>query len=478
MLGLPLFFKLENRQVLLAGDTEAARAKLRLLLKTPAQIMWVVDDAVTARRDFSGLATLKIRSGAVTALDIQKSALVYASIGDDKKERAISDLCRHFRVPVNIVDRPELSDFSTPAIVDRSPLVVAVSTHGAAPVFSRRLRSMIERLLPEGIGRLVARSGKFRARLQEILPNASARRRFWDSLFDMTDPQRLLDLTERAFEKKLEDLADNARTDQVQGHVQLVGAGPGDPELLTLKALKALQRADVILYDALVSTAVLDYARRDAIMIAVGKVRGNHGVGQKAIHQLMIRHARAGHHVVRLKGGDPLIFGRVGEEIEALRAQDIPYELVPGITALAGSAARAGIPLTHRDDASGLGLVTGHMKDGLSPNWRGLAGDGRTLAIYMGLGKAAAITRGLLADGVRPDFPLLVVENGTRPDERLFRGYLADLPDLVAREGIKSPALIILGTVTRFVEDKAQDMAVPLPAHRKASAKTLAFAGV
>ncbi len=474
MLGLPLFFKLENRRVLLVGDTEAARAKLRLLLKTPAEILWLVDDELAARRDFSGVSTLKTAPGEVTASDVQGSALVYASTGDDKKDRAISKLCRSLQVPVNIVDRPDLSDFSTPAIVDRSPLVVAISTHGAAPVFSRRLRSMIERLLPEGIGHLVARSGRFRGRLQDILPNPSARRRFWDNLFDMADPQKLLGLSDDAFEDRLESLAEGARTDQGQGHVQLVGAGPGDPELLTLKALKALQRADVILYDALVSSAVLEYARRDAVMIDVGKVRGNHGVGQDRIHELMIRHARAGHHVVRLKGGDPLIFGRVGEEIEALRTHDIAYELVPGITALAGSAARVGIPLTHRDDASSLGLVTGQAKDGSSPSLRGLAGEGRTLAIYMGLGKASEITRSLLADGVRPDFPLMVIENGTRPDERSFHGHLADLPHLVKREAIESPALIILGTVTRFAQAQP---AARSPVYHREQTRTLAFAG-
>ncbi|WP_281299877.1 MULTISPECIES: siroheme synthase CysG [unclassified Iodidimonas] len=462
MESLPIFFRMADRRVLLVGDGEPARAKLRLLLKTPAKIKWVLSDpdlADAARADFAGTPSLVISvigAGRITAGDLEGMSLIYGAYGEAGPDQHLAALARRAGIPVNIVDRPDLCDFTTPAIVDRSPLLVAISTGGAAPVFGRRLRAMIERLLPQGIGHLVGRAGAFRGRLAEILPTQGARRRFWDRLFDSTNPQHLVGLDEPAFTRHLEDLAHEAMSEQGRGHVQLVGAGPGDPELLTLKAQRALQQADVILYDHLVSPAVLDFARRDAEFIAVGKRRGDHGKGQPHIHDLMVRHARAGRHVVRLKSGDPLIFGRAGEEIAALRALDIEVELVPGITALSGSAANAQIPLTHRDHASAITLVTGQVRAGSSLDWHALAGPDRTLAIYMGLNTAPDITAALLADGIAPQLPVAVIENGTRPDERRFYGPLRDLPDLVTRHGIKSPALILIGAVVPLARDWSQ----------------------
>ncbi|GEQ97566.1 hypothetical protein JCM17844_12030 [Iodidimonas gelatinilytica] len=244
--------------------------------------------------------------------------------------------------------------------------------------------------------------------------------------------------------------------------MQLVGAGPGDPELLTLKAQRALQQADVILYDALVSPAILDLARRDADFHYVGKRQGDHGRGQEAIHDLMVRHARAGRRVVRLKSGDPMVFGRAGEEINALRKHKIAVDLIPGITALSGCAATSEIPLTHRDHASAVTLVTGHVRAGSTLDWRALAGPDRTVAVYMGINTAQDISDALITDGVSPDLPLAIIENGTRPEERRLYGHLGDLAGLVARNQVKSPALIVIGTVALLAKDWPQDTLSPI----------------
>lgn len=446
MQSLPIFLKLHERRILLAGASDAALAKLRLLLATPAAIDWFADDAAIA--DVPASPRLKRFNRPWTDADLAGAALVYGATGSDFEDRRLSEAARRLGIPVNIVDRPDLSDFSTPAIVDRDPLIIAIGTNGAAPVFARRLRMLIERLVPASLGRLIARAGAFRPRLAELLPDASARRRFWDSLFDEKDLDRLATLPDAALGKALTARAEAAAVVRRAGFVQLVGAGPGDPELLTLKAHRALHAADVILHDRLVSDEVLSLARRDALFIDVGKRRGAHGLGQDGIARLMIAHARAGRHVVRLKSGDPLIFGRAGEEIEALRAAGIAFEIVPGISAVQGCAAEAAIPLTHREHASALTLVTGQVMAGSALDWRALAGPDRTLAIYMGIEAASEIRRALLADGVDPMTPVAIIEKGTHPDSRRIHGRLHALPDLVRRHHVASPALLLIGAVT------------------------------
>lgn len=461
MQSLPLFLKLDGRRVLLVGEGEAAVAKLRLLAKTPARIHLVT----RTPEDFAEFAEhprLIVDPRGFAAADLEGAALVYGAVEDDGEAAAIAAAARAADVPVNMVDRPPLCDFITPAIVDRDPLTVAISTNGGAPVFGRRLRAMIEGLLPHDIGRVVARAGAFRDRLKALLPDAGARRRFWDRLFDSADTSDLNALSDTAFTARLERLAADEAAGRKEGVVQLVGAGPGDPELLTVKAQRALQTADVIVYDRLVAPAVLDYARRDAEFVFVGKTRGDHGLGQEGINALLVAHARAGRRIVRLKSGDPFVFGRAGEEIAALRAAGVAVEIVPGITAVAGCAATSQIPLTHRDHASAVTLITGHVKDGAQRDWRSLAGPGRTLAVYMGLSTAKDIAAALLADGVAGATPVAVIENGTRAEERRVYGRLADLPALVAREGVESPALIVVGEVARLARDWPAEALAPL----------------
>lgn len=459
MESLPIVLKTAGRRILLVGGGEAARAKSRLLLKTDAHVVWI---GAGADDELPGSPRLAIERRNFRDSDLDGMALVYGATGDAAQDARIATAARARGIPVNIVDRPELCDFTTPAIIDRSPLLVAISTGGAAPVLARRLRAMIEALLPAGIGRLVARAGGFRERLAALVPETGARRRFWDALFDSSDPEHLAALNGPAFNARLEALARAAATGESRGRVQLVGAGPGDPELLTLKAQRALQQADVVLYDRLVSDAVLDFARRDAEFVFVGKTRGEHGLGQDRIHGLMVAHARAGRHVVRLKSGDPFIFGRAGEEIAALREAGIEVGIIPGITAVAGCAASAEIPLTHRDHASAVTLVTGQVRAGSEFNWRALAGQDRTLAVYMGISSAEEIACALIGDGVDPSLPVAIIENGSRPEERRVYGRLARLPHLVAEHGIESPALIVIGAVAALARDWPSENLAPL----------------
>lgn len=452
--ALPIVMKLDARTVLLVGGSEAALAKLRLLARTPARIRWFSDGASALPADLPPSADIVRIDRGWRADDLLGVALVYGATGSENTDRALAAAARARGVPVNIVDRPELCDFTTPAIVDRNPLLIAISTNGAAPVFARRLRMLIERLVPASLGRLVYRAGEFRARLAEILPAQTARRRFWDALFDSHEPARLAALDAAEFRAALERRAQRAAFDGVEGLVQLVGAGPGDPELLTLKAQRALGSADVVLYDRLVDPAILDLARRDADLVFVGKARGDHGIGQQGINALMIAHARAGKRVVRLKSGDPLIFGRAGEEMAALREAGIAVEIIPGISAVQGCAATAMIPLTHRDHASALTLVTGQVMAGGALDWRALAGPDRTLAIYMGIETAADIEAALLADGVDPLTPIAIIENGARPEERRIYGRLQELSALVGAQAVESPALLLIGAVTALADDR------------------------
>ena len=463
MESLPVFIRMEGRRVLVAGDGEPALAKLRLVAKTPADILWLAPTGAALPEDLADHARIDRWVRGFEPDDLAGVALVYASMASESEDRRIAAAARAASIPVNIVDRPHLCDFTTPAIVDRDPILVAISTGGAAPAFARRLRGMIEAMVPPAMGPLLRRLRDLRGTIATLLPQSADRRRFWDRLFDAPDPAALGSLDDAALMARLEQTA----TETVMGGgglVQLVGAGPGDPELLTLKAQRALQQADVIVYDRLVSDAVRDFARRDAELVYAGKQRGDHGRGQDFIHDEMIRHARAGRRVARLKSGDPFVFGRAGEEISALRAAGIEVEVIPGITAVAGCAATAQLPLTHREHASAVTLVTGHVAAGGHLEWRALAGPDRTLAVYMGVSTAEDIAVALLSDGVSPDLPVAIVENGTRPEERRLYGRLIELPGLVAREAVQSPALILIGQVAAEARDwPAEELAPVMP---------------
>lgn len=465
MTGLPVFLTPDRQTVLIVGSTPAAMAKLALVIETGVTIRLVGCDIKAAVRS-AGLENqaciVSIEDRAFEIQDLEGVTLVYASTDDDDEERKIADLASRARIPVNIVDRPALSTFITPAQFRRGAISVAYSTGGKAPVFIRRLRAVLERLLPPSLGTLAEAAGSVRTELKAAIPDSGHRRLFWDHLFDTAD--RFNGLTMAKTREAILSAAQNhtreetrEATGQLKGLVQLVGAGPGDPDLLTLRAHRALQQADVILYDQLVSREILSLARRDAEMIFVGKKEGCHGVGQDGIADLMLKHAAAGKRVVRLKSGDPLMFARVGEELTALRAAHIPCEIVPGVTAMSGIAASAQIPLTDRRWSTSLTLVTGHTKEGDFSDWARLAGKGQTLAVYMGLRAAPRICEQLINHGVSAATPVAIIENGTRTDERRFYTSLAAMPQTITHHAIKSPALLIIGDVVRAAKDWPSD---------------------
>ena len=361
----------------------------------------------------------------------------------------------------NVVDDAELSGFIVPAIVDRSPLVIAVSTGGAAPVLARLIRERLEALIDESFGALAGLLARSRERIRAALPDLASRRRFYESAIRGRIAARVRSGRAAEAERELETEL-TAATSSRAGSVVLVGAGPGDPGLLTLNALRALQDADVILHDRLVSDEVLALARRDATRVPVGKEAGGHSVAQARIHELMIEHARAGRRVARLKGGDPFIFGRGGEELEALQAAGIAYEVVPGITAALACASYAGVPLTHREHAQSLSIVTAHCGESTDTlDWGALAQGRQTLAFYMGVGRLATIRDRLVEHGRSAATPVAIIENGSRPDQRVTLGTLGDLEDLAVHGGIRSPALLIVGEVTALAGTLAWFGAAP-----------------
>jgi uroporphyrin-III C-methyltransferase / precorrin-2 dehydrogenase / sirohydrochlorin ferrochelatase len=453
----PIFIRLSGQPVLVVGGGEVAARKIDLLLRAGAQVTVVAPELVKTLAE-------KVAANAIEhlAVEFHPDHLLgkRLAIGATDK-RAINAWVAHhaerLNVPVNIVDDRELSRFIVPAIVDRSPVIVAVGSSGDAPVLTRRLREKLESFLPQRLGVLAKLAGKLRPVIKAKIDDASVRRRFWEKFFDGTIASDVLAGREQTDSSALElritesiATAGAAPRDAL-GEVVLVGAGPGDPGLLTLRALRALQNADVVLYDRLVSGEVLDLARRDAERIFVGKAAGNAHVSQEGINDLLVKLAKAGKRVCRLKGGDPFIFGRGGEELEALAAEGIRFEVVPGITAAAGCAAYAGIPLTHRDHAQALTFVTGHCKGETSNvDWSLVSRPNQTAVFYMGLNHLDSIVAQLIAHGAPADRGAAVIEQGTHAQQRVVAGTLADLVERVKSANIQSPALLIVGEVTRL----------------------------
>ncbi len=459
MQSLPIFYKLDGKNVLIAGATRAAKAKIRLIGKTGAKITAVAAGDAANLDEFRYEKNIRVKDRAFRKTDLKGQSLVYIATGDAAADGIIAEAAKAANIPVNVVDNASQCDFLTPAIVERDPITVAIGSGGASPVLIRRIKAQIDALLPDHTGRLAAFAQTFRDAVKSLIPDLGRRRRFWNWFFEQSDAFDLLALdTAIARSRLVEMIRRQGHQDNrpKEGRVLLVGAGPGDPDLLTLKAHRALQEADVIVYDRLVAPKILDYARRDAEQIFVGKSRANHSAPQKEINALLIEKARAGNLVVRLKGGDPLIFGRAGEEIEDLRAANIKFKIIPGVTSALACAATSEIPLTHRDCSAAITLVTGQLKDGSLPDLSGLAGEGRTLAIYMGVGTAKEIEKNLIDAGIAPALPITIVENGTRADERRFHGTLGGLADLVAREQVASPAMIFIGKVAGLAKDRLQ----------------------
>jgi uroporphyrin-III C-methyltransferase/precorrin-2 dehydrogenase/sirohydrochlorin ferrochelatase len=382
--------------------------------------------------------------------DLLGADIAIAATDDPAVNEAVSAAARALRIPVNVADEATLSSFIMPSVVDRAPLQIAISSAGTSPVLARKLRRLIETAVPFAYGRLAALAGRFRQASKEKYPEPEARRRFWEDVMDGPIAEMALSGNEQAAAHAIGNVLENPCTSP-RGFVTLIGGGPGNPDLLTLRALRALQSASVVLYDHLVAPAIVDLARRDAERIYVGKEQDNHALDQREINALMVRLAREGKHVVRLKGGDPFIFGRGGEEIEALAGHGIAFEVVPGITAASGAAAYAGIPLTHRDYAQTCVFVTGHLKNGAAQlDWKALAQPRQTVVVYMGVHGLASICRGLVDHGLPADTPAALVEKATLPEQRVVEGTLASLPELSRKEGVKPPALLIVGEVVRL----------------------------
>ncbi|MBR1122874.1 uroporphyrinogen-III C-methyltransferase [Bradyrhizobium lablabi] len=450
---LPVFLDLQSGVALLVGAGDLARAKLRLLASAGARVRWYATDG---DHDLAGLAAdaaarIELAKGNPLSADLSGViAILCAGAGDVGV--AMSVRAREVGLPVNVMDDLDHSTFIFPAIVDRGDVVVAVGTGGASPVVARRVRESIEAVLPARIGDLAGFIGRFRKSIHARIPEFALRRRFWERVIDGPIGALVLSGRKDEAEKALNDISDasafaGGERGKAVGHVTLVGAGPGDPDLLTVKALRALQDADVVFYDELVSPEVLDRARRDAARVPVGRRVGKPGIGQDAINKLLIEAAQSGQRAVRLKGGDPFIFGRGGEEIEALRLAGASYSVIPGITAGIGAAAQFETPLTYRQEALRITFLTAHKaKDAEAVDWSLLTDRKMTIVVYMGMTAAPSVREGLLAAGRSPRTPVGVYARVTRPDAQAVVGTLADLQNLVERiEG--GPAVLVIGDV-------------------------------
>lgn len=450
---LPLFHNLRGARVLVVGGGEIALRKSRLLADAGAVLRVVAPQIGTELRELIDSSGGEQILRGYSEADLNGCLLIIAATDDETLNAQVSADARQRGVPVNVVDAPALCSVIFPAIVDRSPLVIAVSSGGDAPVLARLIRAKLESWIPPTYGHLAGLAARFRHQVKQLFPNVQQRRAFWEDVFQGPIADRQLAgqgaEAERLLQAKIDGDAPNAA-----GEVYLVGAGPGDPDLLTFKALRLMQQADVVLYDRLVAPAILELCRRDADRIYVGKQRADHALPQDQINQQLVALARQGKRVVRLKGGDPFIFGRGGEEIEELAAHGIPFQVVPGITAASGCAAYAGIPLTHRDYAQSVRFVTGHLKDGTTDlPWKDLVSPAQTLVFYMGLIGLPIICSELIKHGRSADTPAALIQQGTTSQQRVFTGTLADLPQLVAEHEVHAPTLVIVGEVV-MLRDK------------------------
>ncbi len=449
---LPVFLDLKNRPCAVIGGGEVALRKVSLLLEAGARVTVHAPAVGETLRRWIDDAKVRHVTGEFSPPSLDGCALVIAATDDKAVNRRVSDAARERNIPVNVVDQPELCTFIMPSIVDRSPVIVAVSTGGASPVLARLIRARLETLIPAGYGRLARLVASFRDKVKQRFTHSSRRRQFWEEVLQGRIAELVYSGQEAAAEKALQqrlDAVDGSKPPV--GEVYLVGGGPGDPDLLTFRALHLMQQADVVVYDRLVSPAVLNLIRRDAERIYAGKERDNHAIPQEDINHLLVRLAREGKRVVRLKGGDPFIFGRGGEEIDTLAAEGIPFQVVPGITAAAGCAAYAGIPLTHRDYAQSVVFVTGHLQDGtVNLNWKALVQPRQTIVFYMGLHGVETICRELIRHGMPPTTLAALVQQGTTRNQRVLTGDLQTLPSIVDKAHVKAPTLIIVGDVVEL----------------------------
>ena len=451
---LPVFLKLKGQPCLVVGGGKVAARKVALLSRAGAVITVVSPVYCDELLALGEAGDITFHHREFSDDDVREFVLVIAATDDRSVNQRVYDLAMLHNVPVNVVDDPDNSSFIVPSIVDRSPVQIAVSTGGASPVLARLLRARLESFIPSAYGRLAALVDEYRNKVKERFAVPEQRRYFWESVLQGRVAELLFAGRGDEARKALEQaISDTDKEYDAGGEVYLVGAGPGDPDLITFRALRLMQQADVVVYDRLVAEPILDMVRRDAEMIYAGKERNRHTLTQESINELLVRLARQGKRVLRLKGGDPFIFGRGGEEIETLCEEGIPFQVVPGITAAAGCASYAGIPLTHRDYAQSCTFVTGHLKDGsVDLDWESLARPAHTVVFYMGLHSISIICRELMAHGLPGSTPAALVQQGTTPSQRVYIRTLQSLPLVVEKEDVKPPTLIIVGEVVRLHE--------------------------
>jgi uroporphyrin-III C-methyltransferase/precorrin-2 dehydrogenase/sirohydrochlorin ferrochelatase len=440
----PAFFRVEGKVAAVFGNGDEAFAKVRLLLNTQARVVAYADKPEADYHAYLIANRIQTVRASFAAEQVLGAVLVFAATGDAAQDRAIVDAARAERIPANAVDQPDYCDFFTPALVNRAPVAVAIGTEGAGPVLAQMIRAQVDQLLAPSLGRLAQLATSYRKTVEQRVPKGAARRLFWRRFFSGAVADAVanenLPQAKRVADGLLQSL------DKVRGHVWLVGAGPGAVDLLTLRAQRVMMEADVIVFDALVPQEIVDMGRRDAERLSVGKRKGCHSKSQEEINDLLVHLGRQGKRVVRLKSGDPLVYGRAGEEMAALRVAGISYEVVPGITSAFAAAADFELPLTLRGVASSLVFTTGHDLTGdVLPDWASLAVSGATIAVYMGRTVAASVAERLMQAGLPPETTVAVIENASRADRRLLHGILRDLPDLQHRDELTGPVMVIIG---------------------------------
>jgi uroporphyrin-III C-methyltransferase/precorrin-2 dehydrogenase/sirohydrochlorin ferrochelatase len=448
---LPIFYNISGKNCLVVGAGEIAARKAELLLKAGGELRIVAIEISDRILELAESHAIEVLQRGFSQADIDGVACVIAATDDDILNREISDLAQSRNIPVNVVDNPDLCSFIMPSMIDRNPVQIAISTGGVSPVLARMLRSKLESCIPGAYGELAKLADEFRLPVKQALPNVELRRHFWESVLEGQVAELVfsgrMDTAREALQQQLDEFDDKS----VNGEVYLVGAGPGDPDLLTFKALRLMQKADVVIYDRLVSEPILDMVRRDAEKIYAGKASSNHAIPQENINQMLVRLAREGKRVLRLKGGDPFIFGRGGEELAELVDENIEFQVVPGITAASGCASYAGIPLTHRDHSQACIFVTGHRRNGAEDlNWEMLSHANQTVVFYMGLENVQRICSSLKAHGRAAETPAALVEKGTTAAQRVFIGNLDSLPGIIADNEVRAPTLMLVGEVVKL----------------------------
>lgn len=445
---LPIFYDLSQRPCLVVGAGEIAARKIRQLRKTAAEVLVVAPTICPELKTLAEKGLVEYRAERFSTPLLNDRALVISATDDPAVNAEVSRLCKKRHIPVNVVDVPELCSFIMPAIVDRGSLQIAVSTGGGSPVLARLLKTKLETLIPASYGRLAKLAERFRGAIRERYPDIQRRRRFWEDVLQGPVADMIHCGQETTAMDTMEQIVRQGMEVEQTGEVYLVGAGPGDPDLLTFRALRLMQQAEVVLYDRLVTPAIMELVRKDAERFYVGKKADQHTLHQTEINQLLVRLAKQGKRVLRLKGGDPFIFGRGGEEIESLSAENIRFQVVPGITAAAGCASYAGIPLTHRDYAHTCVFITGHLKDGsMELNWNTLLQPKQTIAVYMGVAGLDFLSQGLIERGMPKTMPAAMVQQGTTYKQRVYISELGELSSIAKRYDVQPPTIVIIGEV-------------------------------